>query len=64
MCFICGLPSVNKICDILCCGGETVAVSNNGLLHWIDVAVHWRGFCDWNVFKWTCSKSEQYSNWM
>ena len=62
--FIWGLPSVNKICDKLCCGGEAVAVSNDGLLYWIDVAVHWIGFYNSNVFKWTCSKSEQYSNWM
>jgi len=44
--------------------GDTVADWNGGIVDWIDVAVYWRGFYNWNVFKWTCSKSEQFDNWM
>ena len=44
--------------------GDTVADWNGGIVDWIDVAVYWRGFYKWNVFKWTCSKSEHFDNCM
>ena len=62
--FIWGLPLVNTIYDQLPNGGDAVAVCSDGILYWIHVVVHWRGFYNWNVFKWTCSKSEQSVNWI
>jgi len=62
--FIWGSPLVNTIYDQFPNGGDAVAVCSDGILYWIHVAVDWRGFYNWNVFKWTCSKSEQSGNWM
>ena len=42
--FIWGLPLVNTIYDQFPSSGDTVAVLNDGILDWIHVAVHWRGF--------------------
>jgi hypothetical protein len=42
--FIWVLSAVNKICDQFFNGGDIVAIWNGVLLHWIDVAVYWRGF--------------------